>query len=1040
MLRALVAFSIRFPAIVLLAAMALVGYGIWTLTAIRLDVFPEFSPNVVVVQAEAPGLPAELVETQVTQRIEAVLAGASGLAVLRSQSIPGLSVVSAQFDEATPILRNRQAVAERLAALAGQLPAGTQLPRITPLTSSTSTTLGIGVTSERRTPMELRTLVDTVLRPHLMSAPGVADINVFGGEVRQWQVRLDPDRLARHGLATGDVLAALRGGTLVRGAGQIENDNQRIAIAISSQPMQPLDLERQPVRVGPAGVVTVGDVASVAIGAAPALSGAAINGAPGVLLLAQAQFGSSIPQVTAALERAVEDVRPVFEREGARLDARLFRPANFIEVAIGNVRADVLIGSVLVLAVLFLFLFNVRTALISAAAIPLSLLAAIIVLHHAGIGLNIMAIAGLAIALGEVVDDAIIDMENIFRRLRERQAAGSPVTVERVVFDASLEVRASVLYATFIVALVFYPLLTLSGVAGKLFFSLGLAYILAILASLVVAMTVTPAMCLLLLGRWPRPVTARDPPAIGWLLPRYRRLLERLQRRPRGVIFAAAALVTAAGAVVPLFSGEFLPPLKEGHFIVHLAAAPGTSAHEALRVGRRVAERIGAIDGVVSTAQWIGRAPGGPDTAGIHYSEMHVELGRKSSSEQDHILAAIRSVLTDEQRGIVGLSFGVNTFLAERIGETVSGYAFPLVINLHGTDIDSIDRDANRVAAAIARVPGIHDVQVQSPTGTPKLAIRLLPDRLRRHGVTAAAAIEAVAVAYDGAPVGVVYEGTQATPAVLWLDPAARRYPPQVGQLMVRADDGRLVALAELATLAVEAGHYRVLRLDGKRVQTVTAAVRGRDLDDLEGDIRGLLAEAVPMSAGTYAVVGGTAGARALARDELLVHGALATLGIFALLYMALASVRHVVITFLNLPFALLGGGIAVTLAGGWVSVGSMVGFVTLFGITLRNSIMLLSHCRHLVEVEGRPWSVATATQAACERLPSILMTAIVTALALLPLAINAGEAGREIEGPMANVIVGGLLTSTILNLLVLPVVLARYADFRPRIADPLAR
>lgn len=1031
MVRALVGFSIRFPGVVCSLALVLSIYGAYLLPKVKLDVFPEFSANVVVVQTESAGMPTSLVESQVTQRVEAALAGTIGLQSLRSQSIPGLSIVTAQFEESSSILRNRQTISERLAGLTGQLPPGVAPPRITPFTSSTSTTLGIGVTAEQRSLIDQRTLVDTVLRPHLLSAAGVADVNVFGGDVRQWQIQLDSQRLQQHRMTGSEVLAALRGAAVVRGAGFVENRNQRLLLSVESQPLEPENIARLPLRVRPEGILTVADVATVAVGAAPSISGAVINGRPGVFLLAQAQFGSSIPQVTAALERAVEDVRPVFEREGMTLDARLFRPANFIETALGNVRSDVIIGSVLVLAVLFLFLFNLRTALISAAAIPLSLLAAIIVLHHWGVGLNLMAIAGLAIALGEVVDDAIIDMENIFRRLREHQASPKPgVSVEQVVFDASMEVRASVIYATFIVALVFYPLLTLTGVAGKLFFSLGLAYLLALMASLLVAMTVTPALCLLLLARWRKPLTTRDPPLVRWMLPRYRRGLQRIARWPRSLLVGTGLLMALAVAAGTLFRGEFLPPLKEGHYIVHLAATPGTSRDEAMRVGAQVAQRVRRIEGVRSTAQWVGRAPGGPDTAGIHYSEMHVELGRQNARQQARILADIRRVLTSESDGVVGLTLGVNTFLAERIGEIVSGFSYPVVVHIFGTASDRIEHDARKIAQALEKIPGAVDVQVQAPSGHPELAIRLLPDRLRSHGVLAANAIEAITLAYDGAAVGQVYEESRATPMVIQLAAAERRSITRVGDLQIRSEDGRLVALRDIATLSVEDGQFRMLRLDGKRVQTVTANLRGRDLGKFESDLQAVLTSDLKLAPGNYAVAAGLGQARNAARQELWTAGLLAGVGIFALLYVALGSTRNVALTFLNLPFALIGGVAAVLLADGWVSVGSMVGFVTLFGITLRNSIMLVTHCQYLVDVEGLPWGADTALRAACERLPSILMTAIVTALALLPLALNAGEPGREIEGPMAAVIVGGLVSSTLLNLLVLPTVLVHFGRF----------
>ena len=1053
---ALIRFSIRFPGIILALAASLLLYGIYCLPRVRLDVFPDFAPNVVVIQTEAAGLPSELVETQITQRVESAVAGVSGLEFLRSQSIPGLSIVTAQFQESSSLLRNRQTVSERLLTLAGQLPTGIAAPRITPLTSSTSTTLGIGVTSRSRSAIELRTLVDTIIRPHLISAPGVADINVFGGDLRQWQVQLNSHKLASYGLTVADVLNALRGVAQIRGAGFLENSNQRILIGVESQPLHPQAIERLPLPTRPvvgtgagvgagvgagtgagagtsvgAGTLTIADVATVTIGAAPAISGAVINGRPGILLLAQAQFGSSVAEVTRALERAVDQLRPAMAKQDVTLDASLFRPSNFIETALQNVRGDVLIGSILVLAVLFLFLFNLRTALISAAAIPLSLLAAIIVLHHLGFGLNLMAIAGLAIALGEVVDDAIIDMENVFRRLREhRSSAGSAGPLDQVVFNASYEVRASVVLATFIVALVFYPLLTMSGVAGKLFFPLGLAYILALLASLLVAMTVTPALCLLLLARWPRPLPTSDPPLVRWLLPAYRTTLCRVMAWPRTLFTAVAILVAAAIAISALFSGEFLPPLKEGHFIVHFAATPGTSRDEAVRIGQRVAEKIRTIDGVRSTAQWVGRAPGGPDTAGIHYSEMHVELGRKTAQQQEQILNRIRAVLTDGEQGMAGLSFGVNTFLAERIGETVAGFVAPIVVNIHGQALDRLDRDAQRVAQAIAKISGALDVQVQAPPGTPQLTIRLLPDRLRSHGVLASQVFDAVAVAYEGVTVGSVFEAGRPNPLTVVLAPNERQQPTQVGQLRIRAEDGRLVPLSALATLTVEEGRYSILRLNGKRVQTVTANLRGRDLDEFEAQVRALLAEPAMLSEGNYAIVTGVSQARLQAQRDLLIHGLIALVGIMTLLYLALRSMRLVAITYLNLPFALVGGVIAVILGGNWVSVGSMVGFVTLFGITLRNSIMLIAHCRHLINVDGKDWNLATAVQAAAERLPSILMTAIVTALALLPLALNTGEPGREIEGPMASVIVGGLVSSTVLNLLVLPVVLLYFGRF----------
>jgi Cu/Ag efflux pump CusA len=641
-----------------------------------------------------------------------------------------------------------------------------------------------------------------------------------------------------------------------------------------------------------------------------------------------------------------------------------------------------------------------------------------------------MVLGGLAIALGEVVDDAIIDTENIFRRLRENRLAARPLPTHEVVLNASVEVRSSVVYATFIVALVFVPLLTLGGIAGKLFAPLGLAYILAILGSLVVALTLTPALCYLLLARGE--LSSDDPPAVAWIKPRYRALLERIERYPGRVVATVFALIAGGIALLPLFSGEFIPALREGHYIIHMTAVPGTAESESLRLGQRVAGAIGSIEGVQSVAQWVGRAPGGADTFGTHYSEFEVEIGAVRGREQVRILREIRATLAGERGAqFPGVTFAVNTFLTERIEETITGFAAPLVINIYGTDLDLLDRDAQAVAAAVSGVPGARDVQLQAPPGTAQLAIRLRHERMAALGVQPGAALEAIQTAFAGAQVGQVYEGSRVVDLIVVLAPEVRDRVPAVGALRLRAADGRLIRLQDLADVALTGGRYKILHASGRRLQTVTADFDGRDLASFDAAARGRIAAQVRLSPGNYLVYAGTARAQAQAREDLIVHSAIAGIGIFLLLYVAFNNLRNLAVTFLNLPFALIGGVLAVLLAsGGWMSLGSLVGFVTLFGITLRNSIMLVSHYQYLVEVEGMPWGTETALRGAAERLPSILMTALVTALALLPLALGTGEPGREIEGPMATIIVGGLITSTILNLLILPTILLQFGRF----------
>jgi len=1031
MIAGVVRFSIRYAGVVVAVAATIVAYGIYTLTRANLDVFPEFSPSQVVLQIEAPGFSSEQVEALVTQPIENALAGIPGLEGIRSQSIPGLSVVTVIFEDGTETYRNRQVVSERLTSLATQMPQGVAAPTMTPLTSSASTVLGIGLTSSERSLMELRTLVDWTIRPHLLAVPGVAEVNVFGGDVRQWQIQIDQTKLRQANLSIADIVSAARNATGMLGTGFVKTPNQHIIIQADAEPDSLADLGSLVVAFRDGQAIRLSDVARVVEGAAPSIGAAAINTVPGVFLMVQGQLGANTHAVTLELEQALAELKPLIDAEKVTLDPALFRPANFIETAVRNVQRDVLIGSTLVVLVLFLFLYNVRTALICTLALPVSLLSAVLVLDYLGVTLNVMVLGGLAIALGEVVDDAIIDTENIFRRLRLNRLAAVPRDVAAVVLDASVEVRSSVVFATFIVVLAFVPLLTLSGIAGKLFAPLGLAYIFAILASLVTALTLTPALCYLLLAR--RALSAEDPPAVAFIKPYYLALLAKFERYPGRNVAVTFALIAAGIGVLPLFNGEFIPALREGHYIVHMTAVPGTSEAESLRIGNRVSREIGAIDGVKSVAQWVGRSRNGADTFGTHYSEFEIEIGALGGAEQVRVLREIREVLSGQRGGAFpGVSFGVNTFLTERIEETITGFAAPFVVTLYGSDLDSLDRDALAVASALARVPGAVDVQLQAPPGTPQLNVRLRDRRIAALGMTPGQVLQALSTAYDGTIVGQVHRESQVIDLVVLLPPTVRNNIDNVRSLMLRNPDGRLVRLDEVADVRVTGGRYKVLHYGGRRIQTVTANFTGRDVGSFERAARAAIAKQVQPSHGNYMVFSSAAESQRQARIDLVVHSLLAGVGVLLLLYIAFNRLHNMAITFLNLPFALIGGVIAVVATGGWVSLGSLVGFVTLFGITLRNSIMLVSHYHHLVEKENAPWNLQTALRGAAERLPSILMTALVTGLGLMPLALGTGEPGREIEGPMATIIVGGLATSTLLNLLVLPTILLHFGKFEP--------
>lgn len=1040
MMSALVRFSIRFSGVIIGIASLIVMYGIYSLTRSNLDVFPEFSPTQLVIQTESPGLSTDLVESLVSQPIEHSIAGTVGIELMRSQSIPGLSVVTVIFKEGTDVYRNRQVVAERLATLANRLPNGIT-PNITPLTSAASTVMGIGITSETKSLMELRTMVDWTLRPHLMAVQGVADVNVFGGDVKQYQIQVNPDKLVLYNLSMQEVMNAASKATGVRGAGFIENNNQRIVINTEGQARTPAELAKTTLLHRHGQTVRLGDIGQVVEGAAPSISASAINGKPGIYLSVQGQLGANTHGVTQALEKAIQQIKPSLEADQIKLHEGLFRPANFIETAIKGVRTDILIGSILVITVLFLFLFNARTAFISATAIPLSLLTAIVVMSYFNIGLNIMVLGGLAIALGEVVDDAIIDTENIFRRLRENRLLATPQPIHKVVFNASMEVRSSVVYATIIVALVFMPLLTLTGVAGKLFAPLGIAYISAILASLLVALTLTPALCYLMLGK--AKLSSEDSPMISYIKKRYVRLLHRVEQHYKMTIAISVALIALGLGVLPLFKSQFIPALHEGHFIMHMTLVPGSSEQESLRVGQKVAASLSEIKGVRSIAQWVGRAPNAADTFGTHYSEFEIEIGTLSGEEQTRILQEIREHLSgiDDENidkdedgptppGFVGVNFAINTFLTERIEETISGYAASQVINIYGHDLDALDRDAQAVAGVVAGMQGAEDVLVQSPPGTPQISIRLRSEKLLQWGLQASDVLDTIRASYESVPVAQVYQASRVVGVSVLLDPASRNNIGQISTLPITNNEGKLVRLGDIADITQENGRSKILHSGAKRIQTVTANVSGRDIQGFTDELKTKLQKEVHLSPGNYLAFTGEAEAQAKSREDLIVHSLLATVGIFLMLYIAFGRLRNLLLTFANLPFALIGGVFAVMLTGGWISLGSLVGFVTLFGITLRNSIMLVSHYQHLIDEEGMKWGLETAIQGASERLPSILMTALVTALGLLPLAAGSGQPGREIEGPMATIIVGGLITSTILNLLILPTIMLHFGKF----------
>ena len=1028
MLRRLVELSLGNRGVVITLAVGFLCYGLFVTTHAKLDVFPEFVQPQATVQTEAPGLAPEQVEALVTRPVENALNGAGGLDAIRSESIQGLSVVTAVFKEGTDIHLARQMLTERLAQLGGELPAGVAAPKMEPLTSSTMDLLKFGLTSETLSPMALRTFADWTVRPRLLSVPGVAAVKVFGGEVRQLQIQIQPDRLLAFGLSVQEVSAAASAATGVRGAGFIETAAQRLVLQTEGQSLTADQLGEIVVTQRDGRSIRLKDVAKVVAAGEPKFGDALINGKPGVLMTTASQYGANTMEVTRAVESALTALAPVFAAENIHYTPALHRPATFIEIALRNMKTSLLLGAVLVAMVLILFLLDLRTALISFTAIPLSLLAAVVVLDRWGVTLNTMTLGGLAAVLGVVVDDAIITVENILRRLRENLTLTPPRPLLGVVLAATLEVRNSVVHATFVVAMVFVPVLTMTGLQGKFFGPLGVAFILANLASLLVALTVTPALCFALLSR-SRP--HEEPVYLRKLKAWHRQALETISRRPKTIIAIALAAFVAALATLPFFGGEFLPDFREGHFVVGLTMAPGTSLPEMKRLGTQISVELLKIPQIASVEEQIGRAEGGEDTWGTHRGEMHVELKPTGGEDQEKVQDAIRDTLAK----FPGVQSEVLTFLGDRIGETISGETAQVVVNIFGDDLDVLDAKANEVAAALTKVPGAADVQVSAPPGAPRLRIQLRPDRLTQFGFRPLEVLEAVRTAYQGDIVAQTYEGEKVFEVTVILEPAARQSPENIGELLISNPAGARLPLKQLAEISLATGRDAILHDGARRRQTVTCNPTGRDVASFVSAAQTEIAK-LNFPAGVYAEFSGAAEEQKQAQTELLLHSLAATAGIILLLAMVFRKASHLLLVLANLPFALVGGVLAIFLVGyfgeghGSLSLGTLVGFVTLFGITMRNSIMMISHFEHLVNEEKRPWGTETALRGATERLVPILMTALVTALGLLPLALGSGEAGREIEGPMAVVILGGLVTSTFLNLLVLPTLALRYGRF----------
>lgn len=998
-------------------ALLFVPLAIRGLGSARFDAFPEFAPPRVEIQTEAPGLSSEEVEALVTTPLEAALAGTPGMTAIRSKSVLGLSSIVMLFPMGTDVMQARTLVQERVTRAAPGLPSIATVPVLLSPLSSTSRILKIGVWSKTRSQTELSDLARWRVRPALMSVPGVANVAVWGEQRRRLEVRVDADRLVAQQVDLGKLVNLTREALAPRPGGLVDLPTTRLPVVQTAMVRDADDLAQLPLSTLGRGTVTLGDVAEVQESHAVAIGDALVTQGSGVLLIVEKQLGASTLDVTRGVDQAL--ARLAQGLPDVELDAAIFRPASFIERALTNLAHAMGIGCLFVIAVLFVFLWNARTALISVVAIPLSLLSAAFVLTLLGRTIDTMVIAGLVIALGEVVDDAIIDIENIHRRLRELPEAPDFRRALRVVLDASLEVRSSIVFASAIVLLVFVPILFLEGVAGEFFRPLALAYGLAILASTVTAITITPVLALVLLPRTRE--QERPSPLAHRLLRAYEPLLRRTMAHPKRLFGATVALLAFTALLGTTLREEFLPHFAENDFLMHWVARPGTSLEAVVRGANRARAELLSVPGVRNFGAHIGRAEVADEVVGPNFAELWISVDPTAD------LSAVARRVNEVVDGYPGVFRDVQTYLQERMREVLSGGGGAVVVRLRGPDLDALRASAGELAHVLESTPGIAHARPEAQVLVPQIQIRVDAARCAAFGIEPGLVRARAATLLAGERAGQLVRGLQPIDVVVWGNEASRADVAGVRDLGIAVDGRVLTRLGDVADIAIVPVPNTIAHdATTRKLDVLIDLAPGSDLSQVSAAVASRVG-ALTLPVGHHAEILGEGAARKEAGTRLLGAAALALIGIFLVLLADFRSARVALLVFGGLPFALVGGVLAAAV-GGVVSLGTLIGLIAVIGIAARNGIMLVSHFRHLELEEGVPFGPELVVRGACERLAPILMTALATGLALVPVVVSGQAAGHEIEHPMAVVILGGLASSTVLTLLVTPALYAHYS------------
>lgn len=1019
MLNAILKWSIVRRWLVVLGAIAVTVLGVYNLTQMPLDVFPDFAPPQVEIQTEAPGLAPEEVESLITLPIESAINGTPGVTTVRSSSAVGISVVKVIFGWRTDVYQARQLVTERLQQAQSKLPQGIEPPQISPITSPIGTVFQYALTAETTPLMEVRRIVDRDITNRILAVPGVSQVIAYGGDIRQYQVLVDSARLQAFDVTLAEVTEAAAAANTNAAGGFLVTPDQELLIRGIGRITALEDLQQSVVTARDGTPVLLSDVADVQIGAALQRGDGSLDGQRAVVVTINKQPQADTPTVTRAIESAMAEVQSSLPRDVSVTVT--FRQENFIDDAIANVQSALRDGIIIVSIILLLFLMNWRTALITLSAIPLSVLFGMMILNLFGQGINTMTLGGLAVAIGSVVDDSIVDMENAYRGLRKNQLATNPVHPFQVVYDTSVEVRVSVLFSTVIIAVVFAPIFTLTGVEGRIFAPMGVAYLVSIFASTLVAMTLSPALCAILLAHQQLPTEETWISRIAQRL--YRPLLKFAINVPSVILTVAIAAFIAAMIILPFLGRVFLPEFQERSLVNAMVLYPGTSLETTNQAGMALQAALKDDPRFETIQLRAGRAPGDADAGGVNFGHVDIEI----SDEGMRNRAATVEKVREEFAKLPGVAPSIGGFISHRMDEVLSGVRSAIAVKIFGPQLNQLRSIGTEVEAAMRNVAGVVDLQLEPQVPIKQVQIQFDRAAAARYGLSVGQLSAVIETALNGRVVSQVLQEQQLFDLLVWLQADARNNLDTIRNLLIDTPNGQKIPLAQVAQINYGNGPNTINRENVSRLIVVSANVSGRDLGSVITDIRNNISEQVQLPAGYFIQYGGQFESEQRATQNLLFFGTLALVVIAVLMYFAVKSITAMLMIMINLPLALVGGIFAVALSGGVLSVASMVGFITLFGIATRNGLLLVENYNSKFAQE-MPIKKVLLT-GSMERLVAILMTALTSALGMVPLVIGGG-AGKEILQPLAVVVLGGLFTSTALTLLVLPALYAQFNKF----------